>query len=210
MHIRQKSRRLRVGIYTGAFDPVHSGHISFALQALKAAHLDQVVFLPERRPLARPGVEHYAHRVAMLKSALLPYHDLAVMEMVDRHFTVTRTLPLLRSVFADSELVFMMGSDSAANLPASMYADRLVRDSELVIGTLDGQAREGVEQAMEGWPFALASRVTVIDSYAPDVSSRRIREALRRGTHAKGLLASVRRYSKEQWLYVSPAYAAKV
>jgi len=203
------ARRPRIGIYVGAFDPVHAGHISFALQALHDARLDQVVFLPERRPKERPGVEHYAHRIAMLKSALQPHRNLAVMEMVDRHFTVARTLPLLLSVFQDARLVFLMGSDAAAALPELSYADRLMRGNELAIGTLGRQGRDGVQEAMEGWPFALADGVTVIDSFAPDVSSAHIREALQRGDSAKGLLASVKRYAREQWLYVAPAYAGR-
>jgi nicotinate-nucleotide adenylyltransferase len=196
-------------VYVGAFDPVHVGHISFALQAVRDARLDQVVFLPERRPAGRPSVEHYAHRIAMLKSALAPHRHLAVMEMVDRHFTVARTMPLLLSVFPGAQFVFLMGSDTAATLPDLLYADRLVKGNELAIGTLGLQQRSGVEEAVDGWPFALASDVTVIESYAPDVSSTHIRKALQRGESTKGLLSSVKRYAREQWLYVSPAYAVR-
>jgi len=41
----------RVGIYSGGFDPVHAGHIVFALKAQKVAGLSQIYFVPERRPL---------------------------------------------------------------------------------------------------------------------------------------------------------------
>jgi hypothetical protein len=44
----------------------------------------------------------------------------------------------------------------------------------------------------------------MFDSYAPDVSSGIVREALRKGQPAvPGLLTSVERYSDRHWLYVS-------
>ncbi|MEI9913739.1 MAG: adenylyltransferase/cytidyltransferase family protein [Candidatus Saccharibacteria bacterium] len=37
----------KIGIYAGSFDPIHLGHITFALQAIEQAGLDKVYFLPE-------------------------------------------------------------------------------------------------------------------------------------------------------------------
>jgi hypothetical protein len=36
----------RIGIYSGSFDPVHAGHIVFALKAQKIAGLDEIYFVP--------------------------------------------------------------------------------------------------------------------------------------------------------------------
>lgn len=200
----QSIPELRIGIYAGAFDPVHTGHLAFALQALQAAQLDQIIFLPERRPRFKPGVEHYAHRVAMLKQALLPHQQsLAVMEMVDRHYTVARTLPQLQALFSSHRLVFLMGSDTALSLPSWPYAGRLLSSCELVVGVRSAHQSTAVSQAIDAWQQR-PLEVTVVDSYAPDVSSSNIRQALRAGRQAKGLLSSVSRYAKREWLYVSP------
>lgn len=200
----QKNRRPRIGIYAGSFDPVHAGHVAFALQAMDRAGLDQVVFVPERRPRMKPGVEHFAHRVAMLRAALAPHPDLALMEVVDRQFTVRRMLPLLRSLFPDAELVLLMGSDTARQLPDWPYAERLVRECELVIGLRSEHTRAELEQEIVGWD--ISPRIfAIFDSYAPEVSSAHIRQALRANRHATGLLTSVRRYARQEWLYASPA-----
>jgi nicotinate-nucleotide adenylyltransferase len=199
------SKKLRVGIYAGAFDPVHTGHITFALQAMAAAKLDRVVFMPERRPRSKPGVEHYGHRVAMLTAAMKPHPNLAVMEVVDRHFTVRRTLPLLQSTFQGAELVLLMGSDAVETLPFWPYAERLLRASELVIAVRSEQQRSDVESLIGEWEVAPQS-LTILDSFAPYVSSSRIRQAIRENRVTDGLLRSVHRYARDQWLYVSPAY----
>ncbi|HEX5744003.1 MAG TPA: hypothetical protein VFX84_00950 [Candidatus Saccharimonadales bacterium] len=195
-------KTLRAGIYAGTFDPVHSGHIAFALQALKAAGLDKVYFLPERRPRGKRQVEHFGHRAAMLGSALEPHPQLEVLELEDTNFSVNRTLPRLRKHFPGAELAFLFGSDVARGLADWSGAERLLKDAEIIIGIRSRDRRDDVRRAVEAWPVGPKS-VLIFDSPAPDVSSGIVREALRRGGQAPGLLTSVERYSGHHWLYVS-------
>jgi len=194
----------RIGIYAGTFDPVHVGHVTFALQCLQAAKLDELYFLPERRPRAKQQVEHYGHRVAMLKKALKPYPQFDVMDLVDVNFSIERTLPFLKSKFEGDELIFLFGSDiieSVANWP---NADRLLKNGEFVIGLRSQNDREDIHKIVENWPQTPKS-VTIFDSFAPSVSSGKVRDALRERKSAEGLLKSVERYSNNNWLYVSLA-----
>lgn len=200
----KQSRKPRIGIYAGAFDPVHSGHIAFALQAIRTAKLDQVIFMPERRPRFKPSVEHYGHRIAMLKAAAAPHPRLAVMEVVDRHFTVRRTLPLLQGEFRNAELVFLMGSDAAITVPHWDRADRLLIAGEIVVGVRQDLDIAGIEKIVSSWKTK-PKELIVFNSHAPHISSSHIRTAIRENRTADGLLKSVQRYSRDQWLYVSPA-----
>jgi nicotinate-nucleotide adenylyltransferase len=199
-------RQLRIGVYAGAFDPVHAGHITFALQAKQAAHLDQIIFLPERRPRRKPSVEHYAHRVAMLKRALLPHPDLAVMEVVDRQLTVRRTVPMLQALYPGAQFVLLMGSDAVATVPEWQYAERVMLEWEFVVGVRSQHQHSEVEQAVSGWNIAPPC-LMIFDSYEPEASSSRIRQALQARQYTQGLLRSVEHYARREWLYVSPAAA---
>jgi nicotinate-nucleotide adenylyltransferase len=192
----------RIGIYAGTFDPVHSGHISFALQALQAAKLDKVYFLPERRPRGKHHVEHFAHRAAMLRRASAPHPQFDVLELVDVSFNVEHTLPRLRRQFKNNELVFLFGSDVLKGLPDWPKIERLLTDNELVIGLRHQDDRDSARRIIESWPIQ-PKALMMLASYAPDVSSGRVREALRKRQPAKGLLTSVERYSDRHWLYVS-------
>ena len=193
---------VRIGIYSGTFDPVHAGHIAFALQAVKAAELDEVYFLPERQPRNKQHVEHFGHRVAMLRRAAAPYPQFDVLEMVDISFSVKRTLPELQSKFRGSELVFLFGSDILPRLQSWPQAKQLLSGSELVIGLRKDDNRDKLRRIIESWPTP-PKALTMFVSYAPNVSSGRIREALRRRRPTPGLLTSVERYSDRHWLYVS-------
>lgn len=194
----------RIGIYAGTFDPVHAGHIAFALQSLEAANLDEVYFLPERRPRQKENVEHFAHRTAMLKNAIKPYPEFKVLELVELNFSVQRTLPKLESMFNKKELVFLFGSDVAKTLADWPDVDRLFDTSEIVIGMRSNDNLIQIKQIIENWSTH-PKAITVFDSYAPDVSSGKIRAALRSRRQTAGSLKSVERYSNRHWLYVSLA-----
>jgi len=199
---KPKTKNQRIGIYAGAFDPVHAGHVAFALQAIESAKLDRVYFLPERRPRSKQGVEHFGHRVAMLKRASAPHRKFGVLEYVDISFSVARTLPRLHKQFRGDQLVFLFGSDAITHLPEWPNASQLLASSELTVGVRAGQDVAMVRQQIMAWdnqPKAL----TIFESYAPDVSSGAVREALRRRRPVRGLLLSVARYSNRHWLYVS-------
>ena len=194
----------RIGIYAGTFDPVHAGHVTFALQAIQAAKLDKVYFLPERQPRSKQHVEHFGHRVAMLRRAAAPHPQFDVLELVDVNFSVERTLPRLQRQFVGSELVFLFGSDVLPGLPDWPKVERLLANHELVIGLRHQDDRDGAHRIIEAWPIQ-PKALTMFASYAPDVSSGRVREALRQRKPAAGLLTSVERYSDRHWLYVSLA-----
>jgi len=192
----------RVGIFAGVFDPVHAGHIALALQATEAAKLDKLYFLPERKPAHKQGATHFGHRVAMLQQALRPHPKFSIIELPDISLSVKRTLPQLQKRFKGEQLIFLFGSDRAVSIPQWDYADRLLQQCELVVGMRQGDRAADLKREIESWgqpPLAL----TTFRSYAADVSSGKVREALYRRASVRGLLQSVKKYSNKNWLYVS-------
>ena len=194
----------RIGIYSGAFDPVHAGHITFALQAIRLSRLDEVYFLPERKPRHKQGVEHFGHRVAMIKQALKPHSRFKLIELTDISFSIEYTLPKLQRQFEGDQLVFLFGSDAVSTLGDWPKIERLLSSSEMIIGLREHADEKRLKKQIEHLPVSPKS-VTIISSYAPNVSSGKIRAALRRGIKTDGLLMSVQRYSNQHWLYVSLA-----
>lgn len=192
----------RVGIYAGTFNPVHAGHIAFALQAIEKTKLDELYFLPERRPRGKQGVEHFGHRVAMLNRAVKPYQKCKVLELTDMAFTVEYTLPKLQRQFEGHQLVFLVGSDVAQTMEEWPLLERLVEHTELVVGLRENDDAQQVKRRISRWTHR-PLKATVIPSYAPSISSKSVRAALRKRIYVSGLLRSVQRYSERHWLYVS-------
>lgn len=204
MHTAKTKKVPRIGIYAGSFNPVHAGHISFALQALATANLDTVYFLPERQPRHKPQVEHFGHRVAMLKRAARPHKHLRVLELEDTQFTVAHSLPRLRRRFPDAQLVFLVGSDVVRHMPQWANVAHLCETSELLVGMRQGAEQAAIECSVGELPLAPRA-VIVFESYASEVSSRAVRQALQQQYSIPGMLQSVQRYANRHWLYVSLA-----
>lgn len=166
-----------------------------------------VYLLPERRPRRKQGVEHFAHRVAMLKAAVRPHPQLAVLETDDISFSVRRTLPKLQDQFPGSQLIFLLGSDLVPHIKTWPLIHRLFEQTELIIGMRAGDQVATIKSITQSWS-PQPVKLTLLNSHAPAVSSHAVREALAARQYAKGLLTSVARYSDRHWLYVSLSRAA--
>lgn len=195
-----------VGIYSGSFDPVHAGHIVFALKSQKIAGLEQVYFVPERRPQHGVEPEHYVHRSIMLQRALHPYEQFSVFELPDARLTprslsrVIEALPpanysLLTTA---SELLWHDGE-----LPA------LYRKHHLVIAVTSHTQMAEVLTRLTDSDRPLGN-ITFVDIGTEHISSADVRKGLRSGRQVRGVLPSVWRYARKQWLYLPPIYRKHV
>ena len=123
---------------------MHKGHVAFALQALKEAKLDQVYFLPEIQPRGKAGITHIGHRVAMLELALKPHPAFKVLELPESQFTTIKTLPKLKQIFGEDELLLLIGSNTTNPISKWPNVDRLLASLSWLLPALPGAFRAGV------------------------------------------------------------------
>ena len=194
----------KIGIFAGSFDPVHQGHVDFALAAVEVAELDKVYFMIESQPRHKAGITHLAHRLAMLKITLKHHTSLAILDFPDRQFSVAKTLPRLNQKFKEDELFLIIGSDVLDHLPAWPLVDNLMQRMNLIIGLRDKASIVEVEAKIQQLPNG-PDQVIALQSPASDLSSRIIREDLFNGRTVKGLDQDVLSYTKDNWLYASPS-----
>jgi nicotinate-nucleotide adenylyltransferase len=113
--------RLRLGIYGGTFDPVHTGHLLLARDTLEQARLDAVLFVPcgqsphkSRKPRATD-----IQRLAMLRLALKgePRFWLTRCEIERPAPSYAFDTALeIREAFPRAELFWLIGADQLAAL----------------------------------------------------------------------------------------------
>jgi nicotinate-nucleotide adenylyltransferase len=190
----------RVGVYSASFDPVHAGHIVFALKAKKIAGLEQIYFVPERRPQHGTEPEHYVHRTVMLKRALYPYKQFEVFDLPDARLT-SRSLTRVVEALPPADLSLLTTASELlwhdGELPALYCKLHLViavtshAQMAEVLGRLTGSDR-------------LLGNITFIDIGTDHISSTAIRQSIRSGRPVRGILPSVWRYARKQWLYLPP------
>lgn len=109
----------KIGIFSGTFDPIHHGHLTFAKVAADEVSLDKVYFLIEPEPRNKQAVTDYNHRQAMLQLAIKNQPALDLLEVSTKQFDLEHTLPELQSRFNEDQLYLLMGSEvnSLSNWP---------------------------------------------------------------------------------------------
>ena len=113
---------MRVGIFGGTFDPIHSGHLVLAEQCREQCKLDEVWFVPAALPPHKltAAITSPKSRCEMIEFAITgnPAFRLSKIEL-DRtgpSFTVT-TLEQLHLQEGGQELFLLIGADSLKDLP---------------------------------------------------------------------------------------------
>ncbi|MDR2441426.1 MAG: nicotinate-nucleotide adenylyltransferase [Planctomycetaceae bacterium] len=117
---------MRYGIFGGAFDPIHWGHLLLAESCLRQADLDRIVFVPTgvSPHRSRKGNYHASgdDRFNMIELAILGCEEFLVsrceIDRQDPSYTV-ETLRYFKKTFAlvEPELFLLMGSDMFNDLP---------------------------------------------------------------------------------------------
>lgn len=197
--LRLMSKPKRIGIFSGSFDPVHKGHIAFALSSLEQAKLDAVYFAPETKPRRKPHVSHISHRVTMLDLATRSLHRLHVLDLTARYFTPKSTVSKLQQMFPGAEIVLLMGSDMLEHLHTWKHVDYMLSHVELAVGVRSDSDAERVSRLLSELP--VQPKATIIHTELSMASSSQARSALRGGGTSNEVTASVQAYAKKNWLY---------
>jgi nicotinate-nucleotide adenylyltransferase len=111
---------MKIGIYGGSFDPIHTAHLILAECAADSLGLDQVRFIPTSvspfKQAAKPSEDK--HRLEMIRLAIGGNSRFALdAREVDRggvSYTID-TVKSLKAEFPESELWILMGSDSVVD-----------------------------------------------------------------------------------------------
>lgn len=194
----------RIGIFSGSFDPVHKGHVAFALNALRDANLNHVYLAPEVKPRRKPLVSHIAHRMAMLSLAVRSQPRLSALELPGKYFLPKSTMAHIRKRFPDDQIVLLLGSDLFEHLANHSqqwpHVEYLLQEVELAVASRTGQTTQDLQKLLQKLPHQPQGFHVVIN-HEPGVSSGDVRSAVGNGAEPKGLLPSVAAYVKKHWLY---------
>lgn len=194
----------KVGIYSGTFDPIHSGHVAFAREALEQADLDKVFFLVEPRPRRKQGVKALEHRDEMVRLAIRDEPKFGSIMLGQQRFSAVDTLPVLLERFQGAELYMLMGDDMLAHFADWPHVEELVEHIRFSIGLrqhseAEVRRRLTIIQKTRG----LGMRYELFQAPKPEFSSSDIRLRIKNGEIPAGLTPEVLRYIESQGLYAS-------
>jgi nicotinate-nucleotide adenylyltransferase len=186
---------VRLGVYGGAFDPPHLGHLVAASDACDALGLHRLLWVPSAvHPLK--AVRTAADvRLQMVRAAIAGDPRFAADDLELRRTGPSYTVDTLRALRArepDAELFFITGADNLAELPRWREPDEIARLATLAVVTRAGDALSA------GTPYpAVPVAVTRVD-----VSSTEIRRRVAAGLSIRYLVPeAVRAVMERERLY---------
>ncbi|WP_277343401.1 nicotinate-nucleotide adenylyltransferase [Nocardioides sp. HDW12B] len=200
----RSTRRARIGVMGGTFDPIHHGHLVAASEVQAWYDLDEVVFVPTGQPYqkAERSVSPAEHRYLMTVIATASNPRFTVSRVdIDRDgptYTVD-TLSDLAAVFPDADLYFITGADALQDILGWRAADDLFELAHFVGCTRPGYAMD--HGTLAGMPH---DRVTIVEIPALAISSTDCRARTARGEPVWYLVPDgVVQYITKHRLYLS-------
>lgn len=185
----------RIGVFGGAFDPPHIGHVNLAVNAAKKLGLDKVVVIPTGvSPHKAASATPYADRFEMARLAFGQYESFEVSDVENKpgkSYTVD-TLRLLKERCPESDFYLIIGGDMLVGFDKWRGFAEISELCEVVAAAREDNYGELREYADE---FG----VTLLKIPVFRVSSSLIREKF--GNRAELLPEKVYNYVKERGLY---------
>ena len=200
---------MKLGVFGGTFDPVHSGHLMVAEEVRERLGLDTVTFLPAGKPWFKDGrtLEDGGHRLKMVELAIATNGHFQVSDMELRRAGASYSADTLeelgRSLSDGAELYLIVGLDALEELDRWSRPERVL-DLATVVGVArpghEALAREPLERVRPG----ASEAVRVVDGMLVDISSTDVRRRIARGASIRYLVPeAVETYITQHGLYGS-------
>lgn len=182
---------MRIAIFGGTFDPIHTAHLVVAREAAAAFSLDQVLFIPSGNPPlkeARAGYED-RYRMTEIACAIDPRFIASRLEAGSEKSYSIHTIERVKA--ENGEIFFIIGTDAFAEIQSWYRWQDVIRSVEFIVVTRPGHH----------YTTPPGARVHRLETVALPVSSSEIRHALARGETPPDLPDSVADYIRARGLY---------
>jgi nicotinate-nucleotide adenylyltransferase len=180
------------GLYGGAFDPPHVGHVEVARAAKAEFELPRLTILVSEHPGHKETYLPATDRLDLARAAF-PEDDVRL----DPH---ERTIDLLRAERFDTPL-FIVGADEFCAFPSWKEPDSVLELSELAVATRPGYLRGRIDAVLA--QLDRPERVHLFEIEPHPVASREIRELAAAGAPLDGVVPpAVAELIRARGLYV--------
>jgi nicotinate-nucleotide adenylyltransferase len=160
-----------VGLYGGAFDPPHNGHVELARTAKRELGLGRLLVLVSAAPGHKAVATPAETRLALARAAF-PDDDV----VLDEH---SRTVDALRAHPEWGDPVFLIGADQFADFLTWKEPEEVLRRARLAVATRPGYPRERLQAVLER--LETPERVLFFEIDPLPIASSELRRRLEEG-----------------------------
>ena len=198
---------MRIGIYGGTFNPVHTGHVSAARSAVTALGLSKLLMIPTfispHKPLPE-GSPTAQQRLEILRSSVLCEDKIEVSDLELRRggpsYTYETVLQL-RQEYPDAELVLLMGTDMFLTFHTWRHPEKILNDASLGVFYRGLRDEKAAIEKQKTFLEEQGATVYLVENGITEISSTNLRRMLVFGCADRFLPPEAAAYIREHGLY---------
>lgn len=200
--------KIKTGIFGGAFNPIHNGHLNLAKKYLAVLNLDRIIFIPTALPPHKTDrfLASKEDRFNMLELAISDCEEFEISDIEfqrqGKSYTYD-TLCLLREKYPNDDFYLIIGADQFLTFNLwYRYRDILDIASICTAARENGNQREKIIYFSNKLDGLDKNRFHLLNSDAVEVSSSQVREKIKKGEDVSSLIPEkVYNYIVEKGLY---------
>lgn len=191
----------KTGVFGGAFNPVHNGHVRLAEEAVKQLKLRRLLIIPTYvSPHKHTELLPFEDRAEMCRRAFghIPGAEVSDIEvrLGGTSYSIN-TVRALREMYPDEQLFLLIGGDMLFSFDKWYKYESLLKETKVcAVARDDDSLVDMMEYANE------IGRVKVLPTQAVTMSSTQVRETIANGGDISEMVpAGVAEFIREKGLY---------
>ena len=192
---------IKTGVFGGAFNPVHKGHVRLAEEAVKQLKLKRLLIIPTYdSPHKETKLLPFEDRAEMCRRAFghiegVEISDIEV-KLGGKSFTIN-TIRELKSLYPEDQFFLLIGGDMLFSFESWFKYESILKEAKVcAIARDEDSLVDMMEYANE------LGRIKVLPTKAIEISSTEIREKAARGEDISDLVPDgVAEYIAQNGLY---------
>lgn len=191
----------KTGVFGGAFNPVHNGHVRLAEEAVKQLKLRRLLIIPTYvSPHKHTELLPFEERAEMCRRAFghIPGAEVSDIEvrLGGTSYSIN-TVRALKEMYPDEQLFLLIGGDMLFSFDKWYKYESLLKETKVcAVARDDDSLVDMMEYANE------IGRVKVLPTQAVTMSSTQVRETIANGGDISEMVpAGVAEFIREKGLY---------
>ncbi len=184
---------MKIGLYGGAFDPIHRGHLHIAIRTREEYSLDEVWLIPSghspHKDITRMCPVQHRLAMARVAAAEYPYLAVSTIEADAQECNYTyRTLEKIHTLRPQDELYFIMGADSLNYFDQWVRPDVVCQYAIVLVAGRGGDREQEMAATIDRIRAQFPADIRIIHGIEEPVASHEIRRALAAGEDVSEML----------------------
>ena len=176
-----------VGLFGGAFDPPHNGHVALIREALLQLSLRKLLVVVTGIPPHKDIESSADERLSFAELAFSEIEGVEVSQVELNRPGISYTLDTVKWAYEEyGETIFLIGTDQFLRFPSWHKPEEILEFSRLVVATRPGFDREVVQSTLA--EISCPDRVYFLETPEIPVSSYEIRRRIGLGYSIEGLV----------------------